>query len=499
MGYKFVIESDHKSLTWLKSATTARLIRWACRLSEFDYEIRHKPGKLNTRADMLSRLPQNNPDAPMCRRTDDLMFNYNLDCVKQAEMIHAMNTSHYLVDMSPSEIVAAQENDPILKTLRESIELMPEIIIKEGMMYCKHEEKMLLLIPESLKTKLLEGYHNHPYGGDLSKDKLYPQLKVRFYWEGMEKDVQYHTRNCIECLKVKTRAPLSHGLLRPIVVERPFQLVGVDIAVLQSSQRCFRYILVTVDYFTNWVEAIPMKTQQTDECIRAFYSSVISKHGCPEEIMSDSGTQFLAGGFSRFCELYNIKQRQSAPYLHQANGKVEKFIGFLKAALSLLTPMDLKHTWDDMIDHCLFVYRTSYNRMLGDTPFFLLHGRDALLPQDMAFGVNTENLRQVSRNKKGDYRKELVDVLTNAYQKLIDHKAVVQDKYKRCYDKHHKNVEYQVGDHVLVLFDSPAKGCLMPRWEGPFKVIAKVDPVIYRLENEYKITTSHVHRMVKLR
>jgi len=446
----------------------------------------------------MSRLPQNSTDKPMCDRTDDLMFNYQLDGMKQSEVLHTIEMKNYTIDMSTEIVRSEQQKDEILKNLFKTADLLEEIVIKEGIMYLRDENKLLLLVPDSLKNEVLETYHNHPLGGHLSKAKLFPQLKERFYWEGMQKDVLNHTRNCPDCLKVKTRAHPNQGLLRPIVVTRPFQLVGVDIAILRQSSNSYRYILVTVDYFTNWVEAIPMKNQTAEECTRAFYSSVISKHGSVEEIMSDSGTQFLSGAFNKMCRHFNIKQRQSSPYSHQANGKVEKFICFLKAALSLLTPLDKKHTWDEMIDHCLFVYRTSYNRMINDTPFFLLHGRDALLPQDVAFGVNIDNLRKISKTNKGEYQKELMTTLRKAYEDLIDHRALEQNKYKRYYDKTHKEVHFNVGDKVLILYDTPAKGALMPRWEGPFIIIERIDTVIYRLENDDKITTAHVQRMVKI-
>ena len=138
------------------------------------------------------------------------------------------------------------------------------------------------------------------------------------------------------------------------------------------------------------------------------------------------------------------------------------------------------------MDHCLFVYRTSHNRMLNDTPFYMLHGRDALLPQDMAFGVNKDNLRKVEGENTAVYQKNLAVTLKKAYEELINHKAIEQAKYKRYYDQSHKEIIYNIGDKVLVLYDSPAIGPLMPRWEGPFTIIEKLSPVVYRIENEIK-------------
>ena len=53
-----MVETDHESLGWLmKFEKPERLVRWAIRLSEYDFTIRLKAGKLNTTADALSRLP----------------------------------------------------------------------------------------------------------------------------------------------------------------------------------------------------------------------------------------------------------------------------------------------------------------------------------------------------------------------------------------------------------------------------------------------------------
>ena len=72
------------------------------------------------------------------------------------------------------------------------------------------------------------------------------------------------------CLKIKTRAPIHNGLLRPIETKRPFELIGIDIPYLPISKGGFRYILVAIDYFTNWVEAALLKSMTAEEVIRAF-------------------------------------------------------------------------------------------------------------------------------------------------------------------------------------------------------------------------------------
>ena len=56
---KFILVTDHKPLLWLHSLKDpiARVARWKILLREYDYEIIHKPGKINMNADALSRNP----------------------------------------------------------------------------------------------------------------------------------------------------------------------------------------------------------------------------------------------------------------------------------------------------------------------------------------------------------------------------------------------------------------------------------------------------------
>ena len=57
-GTQFIVYTDHHSLQWLMKATApARLVRWALRLSEFDFVIRYRKGDSNANADALPRLP----------------------------------------------------------------------------------------------------------------------------------------------------------------------------------------------------------------------------------------------------------------------------------------------------------------------------------------------------------------------------------------------------------------------------------------------------------
>ena len=48
--------------------------------------------------------------------------------------------------------------------------------------------------------------------------------------------------------------------------------------------------------------------------------------------------------------------------------------------------------WDKYIPYMKFAYNTSRQEYTGKTPFFLLHGREAILPQEAGFVSYYKNL-----------------------------------------------------------------------------------------------------------
>jgi transposase InsO family protein len=75
-------------------------------------------------------------------------------------------------------------------------------------------------------------------------------------------------------------------------------------------------------------EAGLMKSLTAEELIRTFFKIIISRHGCPVGLMSDSGSQLKSTAFAQLCHCFNIQKIESSPYHQQANGKVENSLDF---------------------------------------------------------------------------------------------------------------------------------------------------------------------------
>ena len=496
IGSHFILETDHHSLTWLMKATApARLVRWALALSEFDFEIRYRQGKFNQNADALSRLAceEMSLDAP--DRLEDILGTI------QSSMLDKINISN-------EELIFQQRNDPAWQDIiGKCVESDPdtsysEFVIENDVLYKidRTSGHYLLVIPYTLIEKLLALYHDSHLVIHLAQLRLYNLVRTRFYWNGMHKDVNDWVASCTKCFTHKANQPLSQGKLIPIISNRPFQLVCVDIlGPFKNSKNGFKYMLVCIDHFTSWVEAAPMKTITAKEVIEVFFKLIISRHSCPETILTDQGRQLVGNVFQGLCDLFNIEKRQVSAWHQQANGKVEKFMKFLTDTMAIILKRD-QSNWDDLIENVLFTYRVSYNRTLKDNPFYLIYGRDPILPQDLFIPVKSSNQRRITADDIVEYKMKLLKDLHATYGKLNQDKAKERDVYKNYYDKSHKDVSFNVGEQVMLFTPRSEIGLtkkFLSRWTGPFRVLAKINPVNYRLESSPHVV--HVQQLRRYR
>ena len=196
------------------------------------------------------------------------------------------------------------------------------------------------------------------------------------------------------------------------------------------------------------------------------------------------------------CDLFNIEVKHSPATHHQAQGKIERFIQFMKNSLGTVVNYSQKN-WDEILDNVLFVYRISFSRVIEDSPFFLLYGRDAVLPQDLVFNLRSQ---QKDFEDQASYKIELLRTLRKAYDKVKNIREIEQEKYKLYFDKNHKNIEFKEGDQVWVYFGAPEAGKtykLLSRFEGPFTIKKKLDQVTYRVNKDDKELVVHVQRLLK--
>jgi hypothetical protein len=144
-------------------------------------------------------------------------------------------------------------------------------------------------------------------------------------------------------------------------------------------------MLVAVDKFTKWVEAAPTTTQDSTAAIN-FIKSIVFRFGVPHSIITDNGLNFTSKEFKGYCESMGIKLKFASIAHPKTNGQVKKANGLICNGIKkrLLAPLKkAKHAWVDELPSVLWSLRTTPNAATQETPLFLVHGAEVVLPVEI--------------------------------------------------------------------------------------------------------------------
>jgi transposase InsO family protein len=145
------------------------------------------------------------------------------------------------------------------------------------------------------------------------------------------------------------------------------------------SNNGHKYIVVIVDYFTKWAEAMPTFNNTTDTAVHFFFNHIISHFGVTLQLVFDHGKHFENEIFVEISSRLGFSRKFASPYYPQSNGWVEEVNKVLKTMLQRMVNKN-KTNWHHMLFSVLWAYRTTMKMATGFTPFHLVHGVEATLP-----------------------------------------------------------------------------------------------------------------------
>lgn len=153
-------------------------------------------------------------------------------------------------------------------------------------------------------------------------------------------------RSCLPCQSRKTPQPRQSGELQLFSATRPFEVVGIDIfGPLPRSAKGNRYVVVMVDRFSRWTELAPVPDITAVTVADAVVEHIVLRHGCPSQLLSDRGSQFMSKLFRRMSERLGIKKVFTSAYHPQTNGQVERLNWYIAAALTSYVKMIGTNNW----------------------------------------------------------------------------------------------------------------------------------------------------------
>eukprot|EP00878_Enallax_costatus_P000909 GHUV01001039.1.p1 GENE.GHUV01001039.1~~GHUV01001039.1.p1 ORF type:complete len:2125 (+),score=442.77 GHUV01001039.1:122-6376(+) len=236
------------------------------------------------------------------------------------------------------------------------------------------------IVPQPIeRAKLIQDLH-HRYG-HYGIRKTAAQVRNQYWWHGFWNDVVQVVSACEHCQRVNASFTAKPQQLTPI----PISSVGfrwhVDTAgPLPQSRMGNKYILVSVEAFTKYLVAVPMKDKEASTTAYHFLHNVLSRFGAPGQVVSDGGGEFDAE-FSALLTDSLIDHVHISTDHPQANGQAEKAVHIVKRALTKLAAA--KHAvadWDTDVAWLVLGYCCSPQRSTGISPYELLYARAPVIP-----------------------------------------------------------------------------------------------------------------------
>ena len=472
-GQSFKVITDHNALRWLYSIKdpNGRLARWALQLQSHDMKIEHRPGRVHSNVDALSREPV---DAPSSGEQNEIwvLDLETMDIGKmQRDDLHFRSIIRKL-----EQCMQVSEVDELKTKTVADYCLQSNILYKAN--YEPNGRKWLLCVPKALKEQVLLSVHSENAGGHLGATRMYSLVSKRYYWPGQYRDTRRFVRCCRVCDLFRPKKGQQFGSMQNFKeVGKPFERVGVDfIGPFTISERGNRYCIVFVDHFSRYLEVSPVREATAAAVIEALHDKIIFRHSCPLEIVVDRGSQFLSTMMREHSRKSNYKLRFTAPYHPQTNGMTERVNQTLKNILKKYVGSDQKN-WDVFLSSAVFAYNSTVHESTKFAPFYLVFNREPRVPADMEFPVLSEKSSENENEKQERFTLNQWEAKRNSKK--------AHDANKVRYDKNRIDKDLEVGQSVWRFQPVRKKGlthAFLPQKTGPYKILERMSPVNYRIK-----------------
>ena len=381
--------TDNNPLTYV--LTTAKLDatghRWVAALSNYNFSLTYRSGKLNQDADGLSRLNEGQGQQVMYPDVLKAILNAAQIGRDELPLADSLLVCRSIQQIVPQDVVPVdalkgsvmtstdwnkgQSGDPVISRVNELVISVPKptkkevekesaevkrymrdwnkLKMKDQILYRKTtvsgEQYDQLVVPMNTKDTILHALHDDM--GHQGKHCTSWLVKTRFFWLGMDDDIDERVEFCGRCIRSKTRAVPAAELVN-ITSSAPMEMVCIDYLSLEMSRGHYENILVITDHFTRYAMAVPTRNQTARTTAKVLFDSFFAHYGFPAKLHSDKAQNFESKVIRHLCRVAGIKKTRTTPYHPMGNGQAERFNQTLLRLLSTLEPAK-KSDWKSYV------------------------------------------------------------------------------------------------------------------------------------------------------
>jgi len=261
----------------------------------------------------------------------------------------------------------------------------------------------------------------------------------------------------------------------------PWVDISMDFILgLHKTSKGMDSIFVVVDRFSKMAHFIPChKVDDTCYIANIFFMEVVRLHGFPRNIVTDRDSKFLSHFWGTLWGKLGTKLLFSTTCHPQTDGQTKVVNRTLAQMLRCLI-FGNPRVWENLIPHIEFAYNRVINSTTSHTPFELMYRFNPLTPLDL---LPIPILEEVL-HKDGFEKASFIKNLHHHIKLQIERKV---GKYDQHANKGRKALIFELGDWVWLhlrkdRFANQRKTKLLPRGDGPFQVIKRINDNSYELD-----------------
>ena len=197
-----------------------------------------------------------------------------------------------------SRIKEAQDKDETLQKCKDKAvkgELPGYSIGPDGIL--RYQDRLFLPKDEEIKQEVLREVHYTRYTVHPWNNKMYQDLKQKFCWDNMKREIAQYNSKCLTCQQVKAEHQKPAGLLQPLEVpEWKWEHITMDFVTgLSKTQKGHDAIWVIVDRLTKSTHFLAMNVKDPlPKLAKMYIEEIVRLHGVPASIVLDRDPQFVS-------------------------------------------------------------------------------------------------------------------------------------------------------------------------------------------------------------
>ena len=349
----------------------------------------------------------------------------------------------------------------------------------------------------NFRTRIIKELHSSEYSGHRGISGTHLNVRRRFYWPKIHKDVQLFIAGCEECCKNKSNRQQKQGKLQPL--PNPFTPgthysldFKTDLPESGPGEDSYNQILVCVDRFSKRVWLIPTRKRSSSlGTAELFLNNIVSKRGLPLDIVSDRDIRFTSNFWRSLWKLTGTTLTMSTSRHQNTDGQSEITIRIVEEMLRSVINYR-QDNWVSKLPMIEFALNNTVSSAHGLTPFVCETGRNPITPLDYILKSNHGNseLHDNDTDLKSKAHLFLQDI-SSAHAQARDQLMIARDRMIRFADRRRSTVKgLSVGGKCYLklegidfeIFKRRPNKKLGNLWFGPFEILEQISPVSYKLD-----------------